>query len=271
MLKDKSIGGPKEGLANLKGKRLVVASELEDGRRLAVGLIKDMTGGETIKADRKYEHEIEYQPTHKLWLVGNHRPVISDTTLSIWRRVKLIPFTVTIPQQEVDLDLSFKLEAELSGILSWCVKGCLDWQRDGLGEPHAVVAATASYRREQDILGDFIEDRCIVQPTAEVSKRDLRSLYSEWCRDNNVEEISQRTLRARLMERGITDRKGTGGGRLWVGIRAKTDSDLAPESGNTWRVLPESPLYKGIQKKFMENNATVATDATKPADILEVT
>ena len=92
-----------------------MASEIEDGRRLAVVLIKEMTGGEAIRADRKYEHEIEFQPVHKIWLVGNHKPVITDTTLSIWRRVKLIPFTVTIANKEIDPDLPAKLEAELTG------------------------------------------------------------------------------------------------------------------------------------------------------------
>jgi putative DNA primase/helicase len=196
MVKDKNIGGPKESLANLKGKRYVVASELEDGRRLAVSLIKDMTGGETIKADRKYEHEIEYLPTHKLWLVGNHKPVITDTSLAIWRRVKLIPFTVTIPNNEVDPDLPSKLEAELPGILSWAVKGCLDWQQHGLQEPKVITTATAHYRHEQDMLADFIEDCCKLEASASISKADLKSEYEKWCRDNNSEPVNQRAFRA---------------------------------------------------------------------------
>ena len=224
MLKDRNAGGPKEALANLKGKRYVVASELEDGRRLAVGLIKDMTGGETIKADRKYEHEVEYQPTHKLWLIGNHRPVIADTTLSIWRRVKLVPFTVTIPDKEIDLDLPSKLEAELPGILAWAVKGCLAWRQYGLNEPAAVRDATASYRHEQDILGDFIEDCCVLEPLISIPKSELTDEYHRWCQGNNMEPVTQRTFRARLIERGIGDGR-IGKARLWRGIRLRTDED----------------------------------------------
>jgi putative DNA primase/helicase len=274
MLRDKNVGGPKETLANLKGKRYVVASELEDSRRLAISLIKDMTGGETIRADRKYEHEIEYQPTHKLWLVGNHKPIITDTTLSIWRRMKLIPFTVTIPDKEIDPDLPSKLEEELPGILTWAVKGCLDWQQHGLNEPDAVTTATASYRHEQDILGDFIEDCCVLEPLATIAKSEMKEEYHKWCQDNTMEPITQKTFRARLIERGITDRKGTGGNRLWCGIRLKTEQELE-NSGKT-PATSEAKVardgqssrnfaYKGIQKKLLEktaSDATLATNAT---------
>ena len=262
MLKDKNTGGPKEALANLKGKRYVVASELEDGRRLAISLIKDMTGGETIKADRKYEHEVEYQPTHKVWLVGNHKPVIKDTTLSIWRRVKLIPFTVTIPDDEIDQDLPSKLEAELPSILAWAIKGCLDWQRYGLREPGAVTTATASYRHEQDILGDFIEDCCILEPLASIPKAELKDEYSKWCQENSVEPVSQRTFRATLIEKEITEGR-TGKIRFWHGIKLQTESDNDDKGDKTLPHLvtevtrvtenPEKSLIKEKQKKFIEN------------------
>jgi len=264
MLKDKNTGGPKEGLANLRGKRFVVASELEDGRRLAVSLIKDMTGGETIKADRKYEHEFEYQPTHKLWLVGNHKPVITDTTLSIWRRVKMIPFTVTIPPHEVDPELPTKLEEELPGILAWAVRGCLDWKRNGLGEPEAVTSATASYRHEQDILGDFIEDCCILEPLATIPKADLKEEYHRWCQENGIEPVSQRTFKTRLTEKGVGEGVSTDGKkRIWRGIRLRNEgepTDISDKNDGTAKLtdkirqdFPESPYIREFKKSFREN------------------
>jgi putative DNA primase/helicase len=227
MLKDRNAGGPKESLANLKGKRFVAASELEDGQKLAVSLVKDMTGGESIKADRKYEHEIEYQPTHKIWLVGNHKPVVTDTTLSIWRRVKLIPFAVTIPSEEVDIDLPSKLEVELPGILSWAIKGCLGWQQYGLKEPDAVTTATASYRHDQDTLGDFIEDCCMLDPLVSIPKSKLREEYHAWCLGNSIIPETQKDFKARLIERGITDSKVMST-RYWRGITLKS---LVPKKG----------------------------------------
>jgi putative DNA primase/helicase len=274
MAKDKNSSGPSEDLANLQGKRFVMASEIEDGRRLAVVLIKEMTGGEAIRADRKYEHEVEFQPVHKIWLVGNHKPVITDTTLSIWRRVKLIPFTITIANKEVDPQLPAKLESELTGILAWAVRGCLDWQSYGLNEPDTVTTATASYRHEQDMLGDFIEDCCVFESISSIAKSDLKAEYEKWCKDNNVDPITQRTFKTRLMEKGITEGRN-GRERYWRGIRLKTDSESHLSGDKSDKTVPElatnvtgvtgnsrKSLYKEKQEDFTENPVIVVTDVT---------
>ena len=231
LIKDKNQSGPKESLANLNGKRFVSASELEDGRSLAVSLIKDLTGGESITADRKYEHAFEFQPTFKIWLSGNHKPVIKDTTLSIWRRVKLIPFTQTISPENIEEGLSTFLEREYSGILAWAVRGCLDWQVKGLQEPTAVIGATAIYRHDSDILADFIEDRCIIEVQSNIVKADLRKEYESWADENHYDKITQRTFKARLIEKGITEaRSGNQGTRIWWGIRLIEDADKTDKS-----------------------------------------
>ena len=226
MMKDgRNNGGPREGIANLINKRFVLGSEIQDGRKLDVSFVKDMTGGETIKARRLYEHEIEFMPTHKLWLYGNHKPIIADSTLSIWRRVKLIPFMVTIADNEVDPDLPTTLEGELPGILAWAVKGCLAWQQHGLNEPEAVTTATARYRHDQDILGDFIEDCCTLGPLSTVPKAELKEEYQKWCQDNGVEPVTQKTFKKRLEEKGIGDGHSSDGKtRIWRGIGLKVES-----------------------------------------------
>jgi len=255
MAKDKNSSGPSEDLANLQGKRFVMASEIEDGRRLAVVLIKEMTGGEAIRADRKYEHEIEFQPVHKIWLVGNHKPVITDTTLSIWRRMKLVPFTVTIPNREMDPDLPAKLESELPGILAWAVRGCLEWQKCGLQEPKAVTNATSDYRHEQDILSDFIDDCCLLIPTAAVSKHELKTAYEEWCNNTGSQPVSQKTFRARLIERGITEGK-SGSTRYWRGIvllEAEGQQGQLGQEGHKGQEFPGSLYAKRFQEKFSGN------------------
>ena len=228
MVRDKGGAGHREDLANIEGKRFISASELVEGKRLDVSLVKDITGGETIRASRKYEHETEFLPQAKIWLIGNHKPVITDTTLSIWRRVKLIPFTVTIADSDVDPDLPAKLETELPGILAWAVKGCLSWQRGGLQEPPVITNATKSYRKEEDILGDFLDDCCVVEQGAMATKVELRESYTNWCNKASVDPISTRKFRDCLMERGVSEvRYGTG--RYWVGVRlrdASFDEDL---------------------------------------------
>ncbi|PLS83054.1 MAG: hypothetical protein CYG60_22800, partial [Actinobacteria bacterium] len=129
-------------LADLKGARLVASVEIEDGRKMAESLVKQLTGGEKVKARYLHKDFFEFDPTHKVFLVANHKPEVLGTDHAIWRRVKLIPFDVTIPEEEQDPRLPEKLQAELPGILAWAVRGCLDWQRDGLAEPEEVKAAT---------------------------------------------------------------------------------------------------------------------------------
>jgi len=222
MVKNHAQAGHNEGLANLAGKRFVCASEIEDGKRLAVSLLKDLTGGENIRASRKHEHEIEFAPTQKYWLSGNHKPVVTDTTLSTWRRLKLIPFTVTIPDSEVDKDLPEKLEAELPGILNWARDGCLEWQRNGLQEPKSVKDATGLYRRDQDILAEFLEDY-IPDPKAQTPKGELAKAYKAWCEANKEEAITQKMFKDRLLERGIGEGR-VGSARFW-NLRSKIASE----------------------------------------------
>lgn len=222
-IKNKGESGPNESLANLQGKRYVMATETEQGKRLAVATIKDLTGGEPIRADRKYEHEIEFQPTFKLWLSGNHKPIITDTTYSIWRRIRLIPFTVKIDNPIEDYHL--KLESELPGILNWAIDGCLEWQRKGPGQARAVVTATEEYRREQDVLGDFLANRCVFDPQATVGKGELYEAYQEWCRTNAGEELGKRKFGERLVEKGVASASGHGNKALWRGIHLLTDEE----------------------------------------------
>ncbi|POZ58448.1 DNA primase/helicase, phage-associated [Dehalococcoides mccartyi] len=263
MLKDRNSGhGPKESIANLKGKRYVVGSEIQDGRKLDVSLLKDMTGGETIKARRLYEHDVEFAPTHKLWLFGNHKPVITDTTLSIWRRVKLLPFTVTIPSEKVDPDLALKLEAELPGILTWAVNGCLEWQRHGLNEPKVVTSATSDYRHEEDILGDFIEDCCLLKPTSTVPKHELKDAYETWCNSTGSQPTSQKVFKARLIERGVSEGK-SGGTRYWRGIAlldAEGQQGQLGQEGQPGQELPEKSYTKEKQKDFTANTVPPCPD-----------
>jgi putative DNA primase/helicase len=154
----------------------------------------------------------------KLWLGCNHRPLIRSTDHAIWRRVRLIPFTVTIAEQDQDRDLPAKLEAEWPGILAWAVRGCVDWQREGLGTPEAVRRATQDYRDEQDPLGAFIRERCYVDPTTSVGATPLYEAYVAWCPDAGEEPVSQTSFGKTLTERGFV-KKNTKHGVSRLGVR----------------------------------------------------
>ncbi len=210
-------------LADLMGARLVASVEVEDGKRLAESLVKQLTGGERIKARYMRQDFFQFDPTHKVFLVANHRLEVRGTDHAIWRRIKMIPFEVTIPEDERDPRLPEKLKAELPGILAWAVKGCLEWQQMGLGEPVEVSAATDEYREEQDVLALFIEDVCEVHPAVTESAQTLYKEYSEWCQEQGEFPETQRKFGARLTEKGYTRQRLTSGERKgayeYVGLR----------------------------------------------------
>lgn len=216
LMADERAGVPNE-IAALAGKRLVVASELADGGRLNEGLVKDLTGGDTMSARFLYGEPFTFKPTFKLWLYGNHKPAIHGTDDGIWRRVRLVPFTVQIPENERDATLPAKLRAELPGILAWAVRGWQDYQRGGLGAPAAVTQATAEYRSESDIIGIFLDERCIVGAGTTARAGELYQAFSEWAKANNVRAMSGVRFAKALKERGFVNGHDMRGS-FWQGI-----------------------------------------------------
>ena len=208
-------------IARMHGARFVSAVEASGERRLDEPTIKSLTGGDTITARFMRGEFFDFKPAFKLWLAANHKPIIQGTDLAIWRRVKLIPFTVTIPEKERDPDLPDKLAEELPGILAWAVEGCRQYQRYGLGRCRAVEAHTAAYKSEQDILREFIDDVCVLGPLQQVTKPLLYLRYSNWAKGNGHHPMANNTLARRLVEqfpelRTKRDRKE--GVRYWLGI-----------------------------------------------------
>jgi putative DNA primase/helicase len=223
-------------LADLFGARFVVCMENEEGRRLAESLVKHITGGDRIKARRMREDFWEFDPTHTVFLGTNHRPEVRGTDHAIWRRLKLIPFNVTIPEAEQDKTLPETLRSELRGILAWVVRGCIEYQCYGLGEPDQVRDATRGYRSDMDALAAFFEDRCVIHPRAEVPATQLYKAYQEWCAESGESDESQRRFGGRLQERGFVSFRYTAGphrdrkGWRGIGLRDDHHGD-APEGG----------------------------------------
>ncbi len=219
----KNDGVPND-LAELEGVRMVAAVELEEGRRLAEVLTKQVSGGDTLKARYLFQEFFEFKPQFKLWLCGNHKPKIYGTDHAIWRRIKLIPWTVTIPDNEQDKDLPNKLKAEWSGILAWAVQGCLDWQRCGLSAPEEVQAATADYRKDMDILSEFIDNVVTIGETESVSVKELFEAYTKFCDDNGEtikERLGKKKFNERIRDRGF-DQSAAGRNILtWLGLGLK--------------------------------------------------
>jgi len=211
-------------LADLFGMRFVASIEVEDGSRLAESLVKQLTGGDRVKARRMRQDFWEFEPTHKVLMACNHKPQVRGTDTAIWRRIKLVPFTETLPPAEQDKRLPDKLRGEAVGILAWAVEGCLEWRREGLQAPEAVREATGAYRAEMDVLGSFLRECCELGPEYNVAAKDLYGAYKFWCEDNGERPETQRRFGSRLTERGGFERYrgGADGGHRWRGVRLLT-------------------------------------------------
>src|SRR5262249_1699737 len=176
--------------------------------------MKQMTGGDKVRARRVFRDFFEFTPTHKFILAANHKPVVRGTDHAAWRRIKLVPFTVTIPDDEKDPALPEKLKAELPGVLAWAVRGCLDWQRGGLAEPDEVRKATSDYRVEQNTVAEFIAERCQVHPELRVKASLLLEAYHAWSGDKLM---TRPDFNARVRDQGF-ESKRSGQGCFWRGI-----------------------------------------------------
>lgn len=208
--------------ADLYGRRAVVCQETEENRRFNEVLVKQLTGGDSVRARRMHEDFWEFSPTWKIWLATNHRPEIRGTDHAIWRRVRLIPFNVVFHDPGKgdpvkDSGMEAKLTTELPGILAWAVQGCLAWQHDGLTFPEAVKAATDEYREQQDTLAAWLSECCVVKRTADAKAADLYASYSTWCDANGERPEPQRRFGMRLTERGF-QRQRRMVGIWWLGI-----------------------------------------------------
>ena len=218
------------GLTDLRGARFVATVETEQGNRLNESLVKQLTGGDPIRARRMRQDFFEFNPTHKLWFAGNHLPRIAGTDIGIWRRLALLPFKVEFGPGKADKDLPAKLAAESPGILAWAVKGCMEWIADGLGIPAAVTEATGAYRQSQDHLGRFLSDRCVTGPACYVVTAELREVYEKWCSEQGERAWTAQAVARELTSRGFSPTTvGTGYDRkrawIGVGLLAKTSDD----------------------------------------------
>lgn len=183
MVKNSSGSAINSDIARLKGARLVTSVEPNEGVRINEGLLKQLTGDDAVTARKLYAEEFEFKPEFKLWMATNHKPIIRGTDTGIWRRIHMIPFTVAIPDEKVDKNLSHKLKAEMTAIFKWCVDGCRLWQEEGLKMPRAVLDSVREYRREMDVISAFINDECVEQSA--VAAKVLYAAYCKWAERNN--------------------------------------------------------------------------------------
>jgi putative DNA primase/helicase len=208
-------------IARLRGTRFVTTTEAEHGRRISEPLIKQITGNDKMTARFLYGEFFNFIPTFKIFMATNHKPIIKGTDHGIWRRIKLIPFTTRIEEENQDKHLEQKLIQEGAGILNWLVEGAMRWCEEGLKTPSIITSATDEYRSEMDIIGNFIKERCVQGEDGSIRARELFKCYQDWCDDHNEHAVSERFFGLRLKEIGLEQKK-MNDGRYWQGVRIKT-------------------------------------------------
>lgn len=210
--RDERSHTPRPDLLDLRGRRMVTASEVVEGKHFNEALVKSMTGGEELNARALYgSSAITFVPTHKLWLGVNHLPVIRGDDEGIWRRIRVIPFDVTIPETDRDPGLPHALRAEWPGILAWAVQGCRAWRAERLGTPPAeVTRATTTYREESDALADFLAERCRLGEGARATGGVLYAAYKGWAVDSGLRPVSKNLFAGKLNTKGFVASKSHG-------------------------------------------------------------
>ena len=221
--------GPRNDIARLSGVRFTLATEGDEGSKLDEAIVKRLTGGDTITARYLFKEFFDYEPRFKIWLATNYRPRIRGADHAIWRRIRLVPFVVQIPKDKQDKDLNSKLEAEAGEILHWLVEGAKLWYTSGLHQSAKVDGATLAYRADQDVLGQFISECCLIGGVHAERSLTLYQVYYKWALEQGERPWANRTFTLRLEERGF-NRQRKSSGVWWLGIGI---SPNAPSTGLT--------------------------------------
>jgi putative DNA primase/helicase len=184
----RQAGGPTNDLAALVGRRLVTSSEVNEGQPLNEARIKALTGGDPITARFLNREFFTFRPAAKFWLAVNHKPTVRDDSRGLWRRIDMLPFVAAFDGDAANKHLEADLRAEASGILAWCVRGCLEWRADGLGQPAIVTDATREYQRESDPVAPFIAACCLEGSQQIVRANVLYLAYLDWTAQEGLRE-----------------------------------------------------------------------------------
>lgn len=218
-----------EQLAVLAGRRLITASETAENSRLNEQRLKVLAHGDDTSARHMYGTRFQFTPSGKIWLCTNHKPRVDDDSVGFWRSVRLIPFNRQFTGVDADLRLADKLKAEAEGVLAWAVRGCLEWQADGLGLPEAVQVGSDEWRYESDPIGPFLSACCILGENCHATAHDLFRAYTKWAIDEGLRERHRLTVTGLGRRLGSRFRRGTGRPVTYFGIGLLSDRCLLTE------------------------------------------
>lgn len=208
--------------ADLHGVRLAITSETNSGETLAAATVKQLTGGDKLRANRMRQDPFEFTPSHSLVLITNHRPQVDASDKAMWRRLSVVPFDVTVA--EPDVKLQEKLREHLPAILAWVIHGWRDYNQQGMNPPDAVLARTEEYRSESDPLAQFLIEECVTGPMLKVKAKVLFETWSMWAMRSGTQPMTQNEFGKRIGDR-FERKRGTGGAYQYVGVGLAADEE----------------------------------------------
>lgn len=208
-------------LARLRNARLVISSEIERGRRWNMPRLNQLSGGDTVTARFMRQDDFEYLPKFKLAIFANNRPSFGKVDEATRRRLRLLTFghTVTDRDRAANPGFDAQIRGEWPGVLRWMINGCLDWQREGLNAPQAVLDDSSDYLANQNNIAAWIADSCVEDVAATTALKDLFESWTAWCDANGERPGSSRGLADLLVEQGFPRTRKHGGTRAHAGIR----------------------------------------------------
>lgn len=228
-------GGNRGDIVRLAGARLVTTVEFNRGAKFDEEIIKRVTGGDIVTAAAKYEGEVEFRPQFALWLAANDAPAIRSGDGGMWSRMRRIPFVHVIEPEKRDKGIkrAFQNSPDCrAAVLAWAVRGCMEWQRDGLGSADAVEASTAAYQNEMDPIADFLADRLIFDEGTRIGNsitpKDLRRAYDSWAKEEGIKNpLGRKEFQDAITKRGAKYGKTHAGNRIVYGVRERGEFENA--------------------------------------------
>ena len=231
MTRERGAGGPE--MMQLFGARLVIGSETDEGKQLDAALMKRLTGGDQITARNLYQPPVTWEPSHQLVYVTNHLPRVKGNDPAVWRRVRVIPFDVVVPEADRDPELPERLKLAADAVLTWAVRGWFTYEdQGGMGEPDAVQRATSGYQADSDPVLRFTRDYCLTGPGVSAYARDLFTAWTRWAEADGAERISEKAFGAELDRLGFEGTKTKAGKvRKGIGLPAEVPNE---RGGDGW-------------------------------------
>jgi putative DNA primase/helicase len=194
-------------------------------------VVKMLAGREPISARFLHREYFEYMPNFTAWLRTNHKPIITGGDDGIWRRLVVLPFRRKFDDDEKDPFLEAKLLEERDGILQWMLEGTRKYLKHGLKLSPRIRQENATYRKDSDLIGEFLDDVLEADPTAKINQQTAYESWHQWCKDNGFRISSKKSFTQRLAERGYPEGK-SGAARFYVGLKTQSKKPI-PDPAST--------------------------------------